>query len=91
MDLVGSHFELFRQMRANIGPDEKLMSIEERDENLKRALMASRKLHPAVISPEAEYKVGIYRCRMKSRPVHLDYHCSLIRTESAVNYDISFW
>jgi hypothetical protein len=56
---VGSHFELFRKMKAKIGPDIiGSLSIEERDEKLKHALMTSRKLHPALISPEAEYKVG---------------------------------
>lgn len=59
MDLVGSHFELFRQMKAKIGPDIiGSMSTEERDEKLKHAMMTSRVLHPALISPEAEYKVG---------------------------------
>lgn len=33
------------------------LSSEERDEKLKHHLMASKELHPALISPECEYKV----------------------------------
>lgn len=35
----------------------KTLSSEERDERLKHHLMASKELHPALISPESEYKV----------------------------------
>lgn len=59
MDLVGHHFELFRQMKGKIGPDiVGSMSTEERDEKLKHAMMTSGVLHPALASPEAEYQVG---------------------------------
>jgi sorting nexin-13 len=33
------------------------LSTEERDERLKHHLIASKELHPALISPESEYKV----------------------------------
>lgn len=36
------------------------LSSEERDERLKHHLLASKELHPALISPESEYKV--YKC-----------------------------
>ena len=92
-----NHFELFRQMKAKIGPDIiASMSIDERDEKLKHAMMTSRKLHPALISPEAEYKVGTDRCystdfekrQNKSRPTYLEnfnVECSIIWMESAVS------
>ena len=58
VDLVGSHFELYRRMKAKIGPDIiGSLSFEERDEKLKHAMMSSHELHPALVSPEAEYKV----------------------------------
>jgi sorting nexin-13 len=47
-------------MKAKIGPDIiGSLSTEERDEKLKHAMMSSRELHPALISPDAEYKVGL--------------------------------
>lgn len=56
---MGHHFELFRQMKGKIGPDKiDSMSTEERDEKLKHAMMTSGVLHPALVSPEAEYQVG---------------------------------
>lgn len=59
MDLVGTQFELYRRMKAKVGPDIiGSLSTEERDEKLKHAMMSSRELHPALVSPEAEYKVG---------------------------------
>lgn len=64
MELVGTHFELYRQMKSKIGPDIiASLSIEERDEKLKFAMMTSRKLHPALVSDEAEYKVRILLCK----------------------------
>lgn len=57
VDLVGVHLELFRKNQAAIGVEVMVtLSSEERDERLKHHLMASRELHPAVISPESEYK-----------------------------------
>ena len=61
VDLVGTHFQLYRRMKAKIGPDIiGSLSTEERDEKLKHAMMSSRELHPALISPDAEYKVGLF-------------------------------
>ncbi|KAI4298410.1 hypothetical protein L6164_031975 [Bauhinia variegata] len=58
IDLVGDHFELFRRNQAAIGVDVMLtLSSEERDERIKYHLLNSKELHPALISPESEYKV----------------------------------
>ncbi|CAL5385747.1 unnamed protein product [Camellia sinensis] len=58
VDLVGDHLDLFRRNQAAIGVDVMgTLSSEERDERLKHHLMASKELHPALISPECEYKV----------------------------------
>ncbi|GFQ03848.1 sorting nexin-16 [Phtheirospermum japonicum] len=58
VDLVGDHLDLFRRNQAAIGVDVMgTLSCEERDERLKHHLMASKELHPALISPECEYKV----------------------------------
>ncbi|KAL4555725.1 hypothetical protein LXL04_038353 [Taraxacum kok-saghyz] len=57
VDLVGDHIELFRKNQASIGREVMVtLSSEERDERLKHHLMASKELHPALISPESEYK-----------------------------------
>ncbi|CAH1450372.1 unnamed protein product [Lactuca virosa] len=57
VDLVGDHLELFRKNQASIGREVMVtLSSEERDERLKHHLMASKELHPALISPESEYK-----------------------------------
>ncbi|XP_011627743.1 uncharacterized protein LOC18446044 isoform X1 [Amborella trichopoda] len=58
VDLVGNHLDLYRKNQSAIG--EKVMgslSFEERDERLLRHLIASKELHPALLSPECEYKV----------------------------------
>ncbi|KAA8545892.1 hypothetical protein F0562_020657 [Nyssa sinensis] len=58
VNLVGDHLDLFRRNQAAIGVDiTGTLSSEERDERLKHHLMASKELHPALISPECEYKV----------------------------------
>ncbi|CAM6069457.1 unnamed protein product, partial [Sphagnum tenellum] len=58
VDLIRSHLELFRRMKASVGLDVMAsLSTEERDEKLKEAMLVARELHPALISPEAEYKV----------------------------------
>ncbi|KAI8015385.1 Sorting nexin-16 [Camellia lanceoleosa] len=58
VDLVGDHLDLFRRNQAAIGVDVMgTLSSEERDERLKHHLMASKELHPALISRECEYKV----------------------------------
>lgn len=57
VDLVGVHLELFRKNQAAIGVEVMVtLSSEERDERLKHHLMASKDLHPALLSPESEYK-----------------------------------
>ncbi|KAI3786311.1 hypothetical protein L1987_39903 [Smallanthus sonchifolius] len=57
VDLVGDHLELFRKNQAAIGREVMVtLSSEERDERLKHHLMASKELHPALISSESEYK-----------------------------------
>ncbi|KAK9053376.1 hypothetical protein SSX86_030009 [Deinandra increscens subsp. villosa] len=57
VDLAGAHLELFRKNQAVIGRDVMVtLSSEERDERLKHHLMASKELHPALISSESEYK-----------------------------------
>lgn len=58
VDLVGDHLDLFRRNQIAIGADVMgTLSSEERDERLKHHLMASKELHPALISPECEHKV----------------------------------
>ncbi|KAJ0880230.1 putative Phox domain, sorting nexin, PX domain superfamily [Helianthus annuus] len=57
VDLVGVHLELFRKNQAAIGVEVMVtLSSEERDERLKHHLMVSNELHPALLSPESEYK-----------------------------------
>ncbi|KAL3814188.1 hypothetical protein ACJIZ3_015456 [Penstemon smallii] len=58
VDLIGDHLDLFRRNQAAIGRDVMgTLSSEERDERLKHHLLASKELHPALISPDCEYKV----------------------------------
>lgn len=58
VDLVGDHLDLFRRIQAVIGVDVMLtLSSEERNERLKYHLLNSKELHPALVSPESEYKV----------------------------------
>ncbi|XP_061373422.1 uncharacterized protein LOC133315776 [Gastrolobium bilobum] len=58
VNLIGDHLELFRRNQATIGVDVmKTLSSDERDERLKFNLLNSKELHPALISPESEYKV----------------------------------
>ncbi|XP_073307905.1 uncharacterized protein [Primulina huaijiensis] len=58
VDLVGDHLDIFRRNQACIGVDVMgTLSSEERDERLKHHLLSSKELHPALISPECEYKV----------------------------------
>ncbi|CAN6982312.1 unnamed protein product [Brassica oleracea var. botrytis] len=58
VDLIGDHLERFRRFKAAIGKDvTKTLSSEKRDEMLKRHLMASGELHPALVSKESEHKV----------------------------------
>ncbi|KAG6651830.1 uncharacterized protein LOC122313242 isoform X1 [Carya illinoinensis] len=58
VDLIGNHLDTFRRNQAAIGVEVmETLSSEERDERLKHHLIASKELHPALISPESEYKV----------------------------------
>lgn len=58
MNLIGSHLELYRRNQARIGVHVmRTLSSEERDERLKHCLASAKELHPALISPEDEYKV----------------------------------
>ncbi|XP_051133002.1 uncharacterized protein LOC127252734 isoform X2 [Andrographis paniculata] len=58
VELIGDHLDLFRRIQSAIGKDVMgTLSSEERDERLKHHLLASKELHPALISPECEYKV----------------------------------
>lgn len=83
IDLVGDHLDLFRRNQAAIGVEVMgTLSSEERDDRLKHHLMASKELHPAVISPECEYKVlqrffgGVLAVVLKPR----EAQCPLVRT-----------
>ncbi|XP_061376324.1 uncharacterized protein LOC133318351 [Gastrolobium bilobum] len=58
VDLISDHIDLFRRNQAAIGVDVMLtLSSQERDERLKFHLLNSKELHPALISPDSEYKV----------------------------------
>ncbi|XP_031392503.1 uncharacterized protein LOC116204515 [Punica granatum] len=83
IDLVGDHLDVFRRIQATIGTDVmRTLSSEERDERLKYHLMASKELHPALISPESEYKVlqhlmsGVIASVLKPR----EAQCPVVRS-----------
>ncbi|KAA3463511.1 Sorting nexin-13 [Gossypium australe] len=83
VDLIGDHLDLFRRTQAAIGVDVMVtLSSEERDERLKHHLLVSEELHPALISPESEYKViqklvgGILAIVLRPR----EAQCPLVRT-----------
>ncbi|KAE8690616.1 hypothetical protein F3Y22_tig00110893pilonHSYRG00091 [Hibiscus syriacus] len=83
VDLIGDHLDLFRRNQAAIGVDVMVtLSSEERDERLKHHLMDSEELHPALISPESEYKViqrligGVLAVVLRPR----EAQCPLVRT-----------
>ncbi|KAE8723766.1 Phox-associated domain,Phox-like,Sorting nexin isoform 2 [Hibiscus syriacus] len=83
VDLIGDHLDLFRRNQAAIGVDVMVtLSSEERDERLKHHLMDSEVLHPALISPESEYKViqrligGVLAVLLRPR----EAQCPLVRT-----------
>lgn len=82
VDLIGNHIELYKKNEAYIGVDVMaILSSEERDERLKYYLAASKELHPALVSPEAECKVlqrlmgGVVAIVLKPR----DAECPLVR------------
>ncbi|GLT63693.1 hypothetical protein SLA2020_362370 [Shorea laevis] len=81
--LIGDHLELFRRNQTAIGVDVMgTLSSEERDERLKHHLMVSEVLHPALISPESEYKFlqrligGVLAIVLRPR----EAQCPLVRT-----------
>ncbi|KAG5076163.1 hypothetical protein JHK82_054858 [Glycine max] len=83
VDLIGDHIDLFRRNQDAIGVDVMLtLSSEERDERLKFHLLNSKELHPALISPESEYKVlqrlmsGLLATVIRKREVQ----CPVIRS-----------
>ncbi|CAM6072937.1 unnamed protein product [Sphagnum tenellum] len=83
VDIVGSHLELFRRIKTKVGVDVMAsLSVEERDEKLKEAMLVSRELHPALISHESEYKVlkqlvgGVVALVLRRE----DLRCRLLRT-----------
>lgn len=60
-ELVGDHIDLYRKNLASIGIDAMAaLSFDQRDEKLRQYLLASKKLHPALLSTDSEYKVGGY-------------------------------
>ncbi|XP_042497206.1 uncharacterized protein LOC122076015 isoform X2 [Macadamia integrifolia] len=82
VDLIGDHIDLYRRNQSAIGVDVMVtLSSEERDERLKHHLMASKELHPALVSPECEYKVlqrlmgGVLAVVLRPR----DVQCPLVR------------
>ncbi|CAL9058748.1 unnamed protein product [Musa banksii] len=82
LDLIGNQLDLYRKNQSEIGVNVmKTLSSEERDERLKRHLMASKELHPALFSPESEYKVlqrivgGVLAITLKPR----EAQCPLVR------------
>ncbi|KAF7850440.1 hypothetical protein BT93_L5487 [Corymbia citriodora subsp. variegata] len=83
VDLIGHHLDLFRRNQAIIGTDVMgTLSSEERDERLKFHLMASKELHPALVSPQSEYKVlqrlvgGVITLVLKPR----EAQCPVVRS-----------
>ncbi|XP_074285846.1 uncharacterized protein LOC141611245 isoform X2 [Silene latifolia] len=82
VDLISDHLELYRKTQASIGVDVMVtLSSEERDEKLKQHLMASKSLHPALISSDSEYKyfqrlvAGLLGVVLKPR----EAQCPLVR------------
>ncbi|KAH7680711.1 Sorting nexin C-terminal protein [Dioscorea alata] len=58
VDAIGKHLDAYRRIQTEIGVDDMgTLSSEERDARLKLCLLASKELHPALVSPECEHKV----------------------------------
>lgn len=58
IELIGNHLDLFRRNKSIIGVDViDTLSLDQIDERLKQNLLSSGELHPALKSPECEYKV----------------------------------
>ncbi|PKA53942.1 hypothetical protein AXF42_Ash011422 [Apostasia shenzhenica] len=77
VDLIGNQLDLYRRYQSEIGIDVMgTLSFEERDKRLKSHLIASKELHPALVSPECEHKVlqrlvgGILAVTLRPQEVH---------------------
>ncbi|KAL3632981.1 hypothetical protein CASFOL_025965 [Castilleja foliolosa] len=57
INLVSRRLELFRTSKIKIKHQSRLLTFEERDNELKSVLAAENKLHPILFSAEAEHKV----------------------------------
>ncbi|KAJ1388779.1 Sorting nexin, C-terminal [Sesbania bispinosa] len=82
INLICTHLELFRATHSKIEKQHTgSLTIESRDMELKIALAAENKLHPALFSAEAEHKVlqhlmnGLMSVTFKPE----DLHCSVFR------------
>ncbi|XP_047340631.1 uncharacterized protein LOC124944424 [Impatiens glandulifera] len=83
INLFCTHLELFRSTAEKIERKQhpESFTFEQRDMHLKAMLAADNKLHPALISPEAEHKVlqrlmeGLISLTFKPK----DLQCSLLR------------
>ncbi|CAN6459994.1 unnamed protein product [Victoria cruziana] len=63
--LIGNHLDLYRRNQSAIGVGlMATLSSDARDEKLRRHLFDSKELHPALISPECEYKVQVLQQMM---------------------------
>ncbi|KAJ3703621.1 hypothetical protein LUZ61_007326 [Rhynchospora tenuis] len=84
-DLIGDHLDLYRKNQAEIGINVMItLSSEERDERLKEHLLASKNLHPALLSSQSEHKVlqqivgGVLAIVLKPQ----EAQCPLVRSLS---------
>lgn len=59
VELISNHLEIFRRNQSAIGGAKKIstLSCEQIDEALKYYMSERGELHPAIRSPECEYKV----------------------------------
>ncbi|KAL9350705.1 hypothetical protein Peur_057960 [Populus x canadensis] len=58
INLICTHLELFRAIQAKMEKRQSsVLTIEQRDKELRHVLAAENKLHPALFSTEAEHKV----------------------------------
>lgn len=88
VDLIGDHLDLFRRNQAVIGVDVmRTLSSEERDERLKYHLTASKELHPALISPESEYKVWLESSI--NTLIYLDFFLFVVRLKNLCRLSLS--
>jgi sorting nexin-13 len=70
--------ELFRASQAKIDKQQSgLLTIDERDKELRLVLAAENKLHPALFSAEAEHKVDLFIFCLLNLQSHRIYICCL--------------